>query len=583
MRYLSRLELLGGLLISAGLFSACSLVYDLSADQCEFDADCENLGGDFEGRKCRGGVCVVTGATGGNGGGGGMDAGGCKSTQECQDDPTIFADSACINGECIALANADAACPLVVPSDPQQLRKLLSKPGEPIIFGAFGVINQGVHSEITRNYDLAFTEFNDTTEGLPGPNGTRGLVAVICETPLDDDRVLAREKLEGSMDHLVLTLKVPGIIPTLFADDLQFAFERELRRDASNAPFFLSAFESDSTLVNLPADNGLLWHILPTGEEVALAYKPLLARVLDSLGLAEPARVALVTTQDIRATNDMRTTVVSPARGIIFNDGTVEDNDSTTFQEFLIRTTDSPTDLEPDVTALLEFKPHVIIALGANEFVTGILTPLESRWNAETEMAPRPFYLFSPYQVNISAFASKLGVNQLRQRTAGVNSAKAKDRRLYNTYVGKFRAAYASDMFDAYEDWENFYDPAYYMIYSAAAVIGNTPGLKGADLVRGMNEITDMSSSQILGVGTADISKALNALQLGNIRLDGTLGPPNFDDNGGRKTPGSVWCVDSANQFRTDVLTYDEATGELELGQDEEGKTLEDLPCIADF
>jgi hypothetical protein len=98
-----------------------------------------------------------------------------------------------------------------------------------------------------------------------------------------------------------------------------------------------------------------------------------------------------------------------------------------------------------------------------------------------------------------------------------------------------------------------------------------------------MNEITDMSSSQILGVGTADISKALNALQLGNIRLDGTLGPPNFDDNGGRKTPGSVWCVDSANQFRTDVLTYDEATGELELGQDEEGKTLEDLPCIADF
>src|SRR5688572_30313325 len=99
MRYLSRLELLGGLLISAGLFSACSLVYDLSADQCEVKADCDALGGEFRGRECRAGVCVVTGATGGNGGGGGMDAGGCKSTSECQDDPENFADSACIDGE----------------------------------------------------------------------------------------------------------------------------------------------------------------------------------------------------------------------------------------------------------------------------------------------------------------------------------------------------------------------------------------------------------------------------------------------------------------------------------------------------
>jgi hypothetical protein len=582
MRYLSRLELFGGLLMSAGLFSACSFVYDLSADQCELDADCEALGGDFRGRECRAGVCVATGATGGNGGGGGMDAGGCKSTRECQDDPENFADSACIDGECVALANSGAACPLVVPSDPQQLREVLGQPGEPIIFGAFGPVSQGVHTVRTRNYDLAFTEFNEKT-ALPGPNGNRGLVAVICETPLDPDPVVAREKLEKSMDHLAQALKVPGIIPVMLADDLQFAFQRELQRDAANTPFFLSAFESDSTLVNLPADNGLLWHILPTGLEVALAYKPLLTRVLDSREVAEPARVALITTQDIRATDDMRTTVVSSASGIVFNGGTVNDNDSSTFQEFLIRTTDSPADLAPVVTALLEFKPDVIISLTADEFLTGILTPLESQWNAETDMAPRPFYLFSPYHVNNSVFVSKLAANQLRQRTAGVNSAKAKDRDLYNTYVAKFRAAYASDMFSNYDDYENFYDAPYYMIYSAAAVTRNTPRLTGADLVRGMNKITDMSSSQVFGVGSAPIPTALQALTVGNIRLDGALGPPNFDQNGGRKAPGSVWCVDSSNQYRTDVLTYNDDTGELELGQDDEGDALEELPCIADF
>ena len=582
MRYLSRLELVGSLFVFAGLFSACSFVYDLSADQCELNADCDALGGEFEGRECRAGVCVP--GNGPTGGTGGMGSGGCKSTSECLDDEKNFGFTACIDGACVPLVDADAHCPLVVPSDPQQLEEVLRQPGEPIIFGSFGPINQGLHGVRTRNYDMAISEFNEETSGLPGPSGRRGLVAVVCETQTDPEE--SRERLSKSMDHLIQKLKVPGVIPMMYPDDLQFEFERELQRDADKTPLFLSPLDSDSTLLDLPADNGLLWHLLPSGLEIALPYKGLLARALGALGslpLEEPARIALITTQDNRLCEDMRTIVVDPNKGIVFNGGTTEENGPESFQEFFIRTTDSPTELAPTVDALLEFRPHVIISLTTEDFFEGIYTSLESQWNAEAGTAPRPFYLLSPYHFVSPFLDSRLATNQLRSRIAGVNAAANPNPSLYSKYLSRFKVAYASEMFPSYDGYENFYDAAYYLIYSAAAVASNTAKLTGADLARGMRRVTDMGSSQVYGVGVEQISSALQALQFGSIRLDGTMGPPDFNPKGGRATAGSVWCVDASDGYRSDVLRYDTATGELVLGNGASGNQLDELPCAAEL
>jgi hypothetical protein len=570
MRYLSRLELLGGLLISAGLFSACSLVYDLSADQCEVKADCDALGGEFRGRECRAGVCVVTGATGGNGGGGGMDAGGCKSTSECLDDPANFGPTACIAGACVALTNG-STCPLVVPSDVEDLDDALRSAGEPIILGAFGPLSSSLHTATTRNYDLAFTEFNQKTGGLVGQDGRRhGIVGVICATTSE------RPELDTSRDFLVETLKVPGIVPALFADDLQYVFERK-REETLEPPFFVSPLDSDSTLERGFPDGGLLWHLLPSGEQVALAYKPLLTRVLDSLALAEPVRVALITTEDIRGAADMGAVIVDADNGIQFNGETALENGADTFLSISIRTTDEASDLATKVEALLAFQPHVIISATTDEFFASFYSPFEEQWNDATGMAPKPFYLFSPYHFQGPGLNSKL--TALRTRAAGVNSAAAPDPALYTSYLSRFRTAYSEVMNP--EGRENFYDAPYFLIYSVAASITRTPRLRGQDLLDGMKAITE--SGMRIEIGPMQIPTALNTLSTSTIRLEGTLGPPDFNANGGRNVPGSVWCIDSSLKYRSDVLVYDSATGELVFGKDANGDQLEEVPCVAKF
>ena len=595
MRYLSRLELLGGLLISAGLFSACSLVYDLSADQCEVKADCDALGGEFRGRECRAGVCMVTGAcevkadcdalggefrgrecragvcvmTGATGGSGGMDA-GCKSTSECLDNPENFGPAACIGGECVALTNG-STCPLVVPSDLEDLDDALRSAGEPIILGAFGPISSSLHTATTRNYDLAFTEFNQKTGGLVGQDGRRhGIVGVICATTSE------RAELDTSRDFLVETLKVPGIVPALFADDLQYVFERK-RDETDEPPLFISPLDSDSTLERGFPDGGLLWHLLPSAEQVALAYKPLLTRVVDTLALAEPARVALITTEDIRGAADIGAVILDADKGIEFNGETALENSDDTFLSISMRTTDETSELATKVEALLAFQPHVIISATTDEFFPGIYVPLEDQWNDATGMAPKPFYLLSPYHFNSPELNSKL--TALRARAAGVNSAAAPDPELYTSYLSRFRTAY-SEVANP-EGRENFYDAPYYLIYSVAASITRTPRLRGQDLLDGMRRISE--SGMTVDIGPTQIPDALTTLSTTTIRLEGTLGPPDFNANGGREVPGSVWCIDSSVKYRSDVLVYDSATGELEFGKDANGDPLEEVPCVAKF
>src|SRR5688572_24502448 len=133
MRNLSRVQLVGGFLLALGMTSACSLVYDLSADQCELDGDCAVKG---LGNKCVAGVCdPSSSSTGGVGGGGGGGAGGCTSNAECLDAPDRLGLTACLQGACVKLTN-DTTCPSVLPSDELKLEQQLRETGEPIVLGA---------------------------------------------------------------------------------------------------------------------------------------------------------------------------------------------------------------------------------------------------------------------------------------------------------------------------------------------------------------------------------------------------------------------------------------------------------------
>ena len=74
------------------------------------------------------------------------------------------------------------------------------------------------------------------------------------------------------------------------------------------------------------------------------------------------------------------------------------------------------------------------------------------------------------------------------------------------------------------------------------------------DLRLGMQDLLNGNPYNMCPRGMVD---AAQALAQGSITLMGTLGPPDFDAmRGTRSAPGSVWCVNSANQTKSDVLRY---------------------------
>ncbi len=578
MRNLSRVQLVGGLLFLAlGMTSACSLVYDLSADQCELDGDCVVKG---LGNKCVAGVCDPSssstgGIGGGGGGGGGGGSGGCTSNAECLDAPDRLGLTACLQGACVKLTN-DTTCPTVLPSDELKVEQQLRETGEPIVLGAFApLLPPQRESPFSHNYDLAFTTFNNETQGgVSSPK--RAVLAVVCETPLDSETgPYPIEQYHASLDHLVDTLKVPGIVAAMYAPDLIAGFDYK-RTNTPSDPLWISSLDSDSSLVTKP-DSGLIWQMMPTGGEVALPTKPLLNRVLDAKALEEPARVALIVDRDIQSCVDMSATILDKDNGIEFNGEAAIDQTEDTFRTFSTHTTDTAGDLTGVVQALLEFQPHVVIAMTDAAFYDQVFRPFESQWNDATGDAPRPFFILSPFFLQ-----SQQMLRTLKSRMAGINAAASTDRTLVNTYVNLYKSEFPGEL--SYTDYENFYDAPYFLMYAAAAAVPNaSQQLRGRDLADGMKQLIDMGAPEAHRIGIDKAPQTLQALAIGSIRLDGAMGPPEFNPNtGSRETPGSVWCVSGSDAPVSDVLRYN--AGELELGVERaNGKPLQELPCAAEF
>src|SRR5687767_7437073 len=94
------------LLLGSAPLLGCSLIYDLSPDQCGTNADCDGFGSNY---RCEEGMCVSgSGGSGGSAGGKG----------ECE----TFADCTALDGSvdraCIGTGSARACVPLKTPDCP---------------------------------------------------------------------------------------------------------------------------------------------------------------------------------------------------------------------------------------------------------------------------------------------------------------------------------------------------------------------------------------------------------------------------------------------------------------------------------
>jgi hypothetical protein len=422
----------------------------------------------------------------------------------------------------------------------------------PLILGGFATIPPELIGMQLRNYDLALTELTDRVEGLPASGGARRpLVMVVCRANFAE-----RAELDASMAHLANDLHVPGIVSALLADDLQRAFESV---GLGANMFFMSPLESDSTLTTLQ-DDGLVWHVGPGGDFVAKAYAPLLRRTLTYLNPSGAVRVASVVASDLRYLSDVASTIqATPANGgIMFNGKTLAENlTDGNYKPIAVTSayTDPEASLASQAQEILTFQPQVVLGVAAEEFLSKIAPILETQW--PTGQA-RPFYLLSPYHFNNPQLVTLLqNFPTVRQRIVGVNGPSALDQTLYNSYQIAFDTAWPEVA--GQRGYENFYDAVYYLMYAAVGA-GNVL-TTGQDLKRGMLRLL---SGTAFDMGPSDMAQAVQALQLGPISLQGTLGPPDFDVNtGARQSVGSAWCVDSGGHQRSDVLRLDSGSGEM--------------------
>jgi hypothetical protein len=585
---------------------ACSRLVNVEPAQCSSRADCSSFGAEY---ACVAGLCeeasagaggeiasdrhggaagdadagsVGSGgsegvgeagsrAHGGAAGDGGAGDGGqsgapvidepaCTSHKQCFDRHGDDEPFACVDGHCVALKSPD--CPRVLPVKDTEYDAL--KSSDAIVLGAFGHVLPASNelNNSSQNYDLALTELMEETSGIPAAGGRRRqVVVVVCHNDYP-----TQDELLAPALHLMRDLRVPGIIATLKADDMQYVFEEV---GLGHGTFFMGPLAPDQNLLD-HGDDGLMWHMLSGPRALSVTYRPLLdltithLRNLGVVAAEEEVRVALVTSTQERALGDIGTAI---REGIRFNGRTSAENSPENF--LAVSTSSLDTDGTQDASrvarAILTLKPHVIISAAAAELVR-IIPILEALWEEDTQGQARPFYLLSPHQYTNPALVTEIERQQslgpdplIHRRMAGVNWAAAADRTVYEEYARELTTNYANVELPV--SGENFYDAAYYLLYATAAA--GSP-LSGRSISRGMERL--MSGSQSFDMGRRDLDAALTTLyarSTNEIQLIGSMGPPAFDLAGGRSEPGSVYCINAALEYMPDHVRYDPDSGLL--------------------
>lgn len=608
-------------LISASTAAvSCNYFLDLNTSQCAKASDCAALGPEFSGMECRAGSCVAplthlgsnqgiaeVGGGDANAGGGtssigvsdagaansgvansGLGYGGMASTAtnggtssevvasggvatSGATDPGVAGSTSGVAGcttnadcvathlgepyaclvpgkECVALKTE--ACPLVF-GDYQHENA--------VYFGAFlNVPASAPLSQMsTLNVRLAIDEFNGSVGGLPGgPLGKlRPLVAIVCR----NDSSL----VEDGAAHLIGDLGVPAVLSHLpSADNKRFFVDHAIDKQV----LVVNPGFADNTLTSLSTD-GLFWHVIGDIRDVGPAYVPLLTRIETYLAAAAPLRVAMLVSK--RYAEESIANTITPA--LTFNGKSVTDNGSNFFSASVTALADDPTaDYASVNSALLAFRPHVVIAITREEFVSKILPAVEGGWTAAAAGQARPFYVLPTSLsgnldlLNYVGLDSGSNTSEIkRKRFVGVAPASAEDMTLYDQFMVRFRTAYPR--FENPGGFENFYD-AVYLLANAMFAAGSVPKLTGPDIARGMQRV--ISGNLLVDVGPLTIADGFSALATGGaIRINGTMGPADFNPGvGARRGNGSVYCIQRTGgqvAFAYDVLRYDQSARTL--------------------
>ncbi len=516
----------------------------------------------------------------------------------------------CINGVCTQLLTTD--CPVLLPQDTAgdySAMKLLSKPA-PIIVGGFASMSNAQNpydTQAVANWNLAFTEFNSKTSGglqsYDGSGVARPLIGLIC-----NGNNATTDTVDAAMAHLTQDVRVPAVLSTLSVTNLLEAYNFTTRQsytvDHNGQPVFFMNTGSANLQLMTTNDNGLIWSLLGNPRLLA-ASAAALVRQIEPVVKAD--RQAYFTNNpgtakdDPSADNSLRVTLVysdnstmSDVHDVLLSDSdhpetlmwingklVTDPANSTYFNQAQVVANSST--VTAATTAIQNNKPHIIVAMGTSEFPQYVLQTVENSWGTIAPGQMRPYYVMSNLIFNGSQLRTALknmssNGFQTENRIVGVGYAQINDSRsvgLYNAYYLNLVNSYGSGaLVGQLGSTENYYDGAYYLLYSiAAAEVNRKPSnpISGTNIFSGLTGKVINPGASYVDVGPGNIATVLNQLQtIGSgysMALWGLDGPPNFDtSNGTRAFPTSAWCiipdstVNPPFSYVSDGLLYDPKT-----------------------
>ncbi|HSN98733.1 MAG TPA: ABC transporter substrate-binding protein [Candidatus Nanopelagicales bacterium] len=493
--------------IGLGLFaSACSVIVDTNADQCETDADCAAIGG----RVCSADrVCVAS------------------SGQSCS------ANSECVAqlGKEYVCAVSEGVCKNLRSDECQTLVGLPAADGAMVI-GAIGPtsgLDEGIGLPIENSIRVALGDFAEASESLSDP--PRPMVMVGCNDDSSSElAVAAAEHLVSVGSQAIIGAAFSGI--TLAVKDVTIP-----------AGALLISPSATAVGIGELVDNSLVWRTAPPDNYQAKAISlyidqyirpqvtapaPLKVAVLH-LGDAYGSELALALEDEMILNGQRPTHSTNVGNYLRFDYGDPYDD-----------TMGNPAKFEEAVTQTLALAPHIIVLAGFSEAVTDVFGPIEEGWNATD---PRPFYVMTDGVVG-SALWETIGQNgDLRLRVTGTTPGRATSNPVFAAFAENYNGSFSAGGAEVFGSAEA-YDAAYLIAY-AAATLGNDPPT-GQRLAQALGQMVPPGTP--IDAGPAQIPDALELLRSGGkFDFTGASGPLDFDLGKGEAAADiQIWCLPSA-------------------------------------
>ena len=511
---------------------------------------------------------------------GGAPTGGASAQGEClTNNDCVVKHNApyiCKAGSCVALTDP-VNCPVLIPQ--AKYNEILTDTTKsPIIIGGFASMtnsSQPADTLAVVNWDLAFTEFyNHTAHGLPQTPASGGHVqpflGLIC-----NGYQTSTAQVVANMHHLTEEVGVTAILSTLSSGFLLDAWNFTVPAaapDAGPAPtrtpvFFMNTGSATLQVTEHTPTQKRMWHMLGDPHLLAGTVVSLLNQIIPRVNAqrqanydannsnenpSAPLRVTLVySTHPTMIDAESVLTAYDPTNHPenMININGAWALDSSNSANWHVAQIDSlnvvaTPDVSSAINSIRDNPPHIVIAMTTAEFPKSVIPTVEANWPTNAPGVIRPYYILSHLSYNnsnsnlLTVAAQYVSTTPpLNNRLVGVNYAEAQDTKskgLYGTYLSQLQASYGSTsgLYTQLPGTENYYDGAYYLLYSVAAaaasgIIPDGKDISDALLGRVINN-SDTPPAPSVDVQPSAIDGTVPLLfsqQTYDMSLWGTMGP----------------------------------------------------------